>query len=106
MTENTSSDMEQPFMSHLLELRDRLLRAVLVVLVVFLVLFPFGNDIYHFIAEPLMAVMPEGTSMIATKVASPFLTPFKLSLIAAVFFSMPYLLYQLWGFIAPGLYAP
>ncbi|WP_295538557.1 twin-arginine translocase subunit TatC, partial [Thiolapillus sp.] len=80
MTENTSSDMEQPFMSHLLELRDRLLRAVLVVLVVFLVLFPFGNDIYHFIAEPLMAVMPEGTSMIATKVASPFLTPFKLSL--------------------------
>ncbi len=104
MTENTSSDMEQPFMSHLLELRDRLLRAVLVVLVVFLVLFPFGNDIYHFIAEPLMAVMPEGTSMIATKVASPFLTPFKLSLIAAVFFSMPYLLYQLWGFIAPGLY--
>ena len=105
MTENTSSDMEQPFMSHLLELRDRLLRAVLVVLVVFLVLFPFGNDIYHFIAEPLMAVMPEGTSMIATKVASPFLTPFKLSLIAAVFFSMPYLLYQLWGFIAPGLYA-
>ncbi|WP_293672663.1 twin-arginine translocase subunit TatC [Thiolapillus sp.] len=97
--------MEQPFMSHLLELRDRLLRAVLVVLVVFLVLFPFGNDIYHFIAEPLMAVMPEGTSMIATKVASPFLTPFKLSLIAAVFFSMPYLLYQLWGFIAPGLYA-
>jgi len=105
MTENTSSDIEQPFMSHLLELRDRLLRAVLVVLVAFLVLFPFGNDIYHFIAEPLMAVMPEGTSMIATKVASPFLTPFKLSLIAAVFVSMPYLLYQLWGFIAPGLYA-
>jgi len=105
MTDSTSSDIEQPFMSHLLELRDRLLRAVLVVLVVFLLLFPFGNDIYHFIAEPLMAVMPEGTSMIATKVASPFLTPFKLSLIAAVFFSMPYLLYQLWGFIAPGLYA-
>jgi len=75
MTENTSSDIEQPFMSHLLELRDRLLRAVLVVLVVFLVLFPFGNDIYHFIAEPLMAVMPEGTSMIATKVASPFSRP-------------------------------
>ncbi len=105
MTDSTSSDIEQPFMSHLLELRDRLLRAVLVVLVVFLVLFPFGNDIYHFIAQPLMAVMPEGTSMIATKVASPFLTPFKLSLIAAIFFSMPYLLYQLWGFIAPGLYA-
>ncbi len=99
-----STDIEQPFMSHLLELRDRLLRSVLVVLVVFLALFPFGNDIYVFIAEPLMKVLPEGTSMIATKVASPFLTPFKLSLIAAVFFSMPYLLYQLWGFVAPGLY--
>ncbi|HIE55427.1 MAG TPA: twin-arginine translocase subunit TatC [Chromatiaceae bacterium] len=99
-----STDIEQPFMSHLLELRDRLLRAVLVVLVIFLALFPFGNDIYVFIAEPLMKVMPEGTSMIATKVASPFLTPFKLSLIAAVFVSMPYLLYQLWGFVAPGLY--
>ncbi len=104
MSKDAATDIEQPFMSHLLELRDRLLRAVLVVLVVFLALFPFGNNIYHFIAEPLMAVMPEGTSMIATKVASPFLTPFKLSLIAAVFVSMPYLLYQLWAFIAPGLY--
>ena len=97
-------DQEQPFLSHLLELRDRLLRSVLVVAVVFLLLFPFGNDIYVFIAEPLMSVLPEGTSMIATRVASPFLTPFKLSLIAAIFLSMPYLLYQLWGFVAPGLY--
>ncbi len=97
-------DQEQPFLSHLLELRDRLLRSVLVVAVVFLLLFPFGNDIYVFIAEPLMKVLPEGTSMIATRVASPFLTPFKLSLIAAIFLSMPYLLYQLWGFVAPGLY--
>ncbi len=104
MSKDAATDIEQPFMSHLLELRDRLLRAVLVVLVVFLALFPFGNDIYHFVAEPLMAVMPEGTSMIATKVASPFLTPFKLSLITAVFLSMPYLLYQLWAFVAPGLY--
>jgi sec-independent protein translocase protein TatC len=68
------------------------------------VLFPFGNDIYTFIAEPLMKVLPEGASMIATRVASPFLTPFKLSLVAAVFLAMPYLLYQLWSFIAPGLY--
>ncbi len=104
MMDSASSGTEQPLMSHLLELRDRLLRAVLVVLVVFLALFPFGNDIYHFIAQPLMAVLPEGTSMIATQVASPFLTPFKLSLVAAVFLSMPYLLYQLWGFVAPGLY--
>lgn len=95
---------EQPFMTHLLELRDRLLRSVLAVLVLLLALFPFGNDIYTFIAEPLMKVLPEGTSMIATRVASPFLTPFKLSLVAAVFLAMPYLLYQIWSFIAPGLY--
>ena len=95
---------EQPFMTHLLELRDRLMRSVLAVLVLLLALFPFGNDIYTFIADPLMRVLPEGTSMIATKVASPFLTPFKLSLVAAVFLGMPYLLYQLWSFIAPGLY--
>jgi len=95
---------EQPFMSHLLELRDRLMRSVLAVLVLLLVLFPFGNDIYTFIAEPLMKVLPEGASMIATRVASPFLTPFKLSLVAAIFLAMPYLLYQLWSFIAPGLY--
>jgi len=95
---------EQPFMAHLLELRDRLMRSLLAVLILLLALFPFGNDIYTFIADPLMRVLPEGTSMIATKVASPFLTPFKLSLVAAVFLGMPYLLYQLWSFIAPGLY--
>lgn len=103
-TDQSTAEMEQPFLSHLVELRDRLLRMVLVVLVVFLFLFPFGNDIYRFVAEPLMAVLPEGTSMIATQVASPFLTPFKLSLVAAVFFAMPFILYQFWGFVAPGLY--
>jgi sec-independent protein translocase protein TatC len=95
---------EQPFIAHLIELRDRLMRMVLAVLAIFLVLFPFGNDIYVFVAEPLMKVLPEGTSMIATQVASPFLTPFKLALVAAVFLAMPYLLHQFWGFIAPGLY--
>jgi sec-independent protein translocase protein TatC len=95
---------EQPFISHLIELRDRLMRMVLAVLVIFLGLFPFGNDIYIFIADPLMKVLPEGTSMIATQVASPFLTPFKLALVSAVFLAMPYLLHQVWGFIAPGLY--
>jgi sec-independent protein translocase protein TatC len=95
---------EQPFLSHLIELRDRLMRMVLAVLAIFLVLFPFGNDIYIFVAEPLMKVLPEGTSMIATQVASPFLTPFKLALVAAVFIAMPYLLHQFWAFIAPGLY--
>lgn len=95
---------EQPFFSHLLELRDRLLRTVLVILVLFLGLFPFGNDIYHFVAGPLLEVMPEGTSMIATQVASPFLTPFKLSLMSAIFLAMPFVLYQAWSFVAPGLY--
>ncbi len=95
---------EQPFLSHLVELRDRILRMLIAVLVVFLVLFPFANDIYVYVAAPLMAQLPEGTSMIATQVASPFLTPFKLALVAAVFLSMPYLLYQFWAFVAPGLY--
>ncbi len=95
---------EQPFMSHLVELRDRLLRMVVAILLVFLVLFPFANEIYTFVAEPIRAQLPEGSQMIATQVASPFLTPFKLALVAAVFVAMPYLLYQLWGFVAPGLY--
>ncbi len=103
-SDTDSVDKEQPFISHLLELRDRLLRMVAAVFVVFLGLFPFANDIYLYVAEPLMAHMPEGTSMIATGVAAPFLTPFKLSLMAAVFLSMPFLLYQFWAFVAPGLY--
>jgi sec-independent protein translocase protein TatC len=103
MTDNSTLP-EQPFIGHLIELRDRLMRMVLAVLVIFLALFPFGNDIYVFVADPLMKVLPEGTSMIATQVASPFLTPFKLALVAAVFVAMPYLLHQFWGFIAPGLY--
>lgn len=96
---------EQPFVSHLIELRDRLMRMLVAVLVVFLVLFPFANDIYIYVATPLMAQLPEGTSMIATQVASPFLTPFKLALVSAVFLSIPYLLFQLWSFVVPGLYS-
>mgnify|MGYP001073358183 CR=1 FL=1 len=95
---------EQPFMSHLVELRDRLLHMVIAILLVFLVLFPFANEVYTFIAEPIRAQLPEGSQMIATQVASPFLTPFKLALVAAVFVAMPYLLFQVWGFVAPGLY--
>ena len=95
---------DQTFVSHLIELRDRLLRAVLAVLVIFLCLFAFANDIYAFVAEPLMRHMPAGTSMIATEVASPFLTPFKLTLVMSVFAAMPVILYQLWAFVAPGLY--
>ena len=95
---------EQPFISHLVELRDRLLRMIMAVAVMFLVLFPFANDLYTFVAEPIRAQLPEGSTMIATQVASPFLTPFKLALVAAVFLAMPYLLFQVWGFVAPGLY--
>lgn len=95
---------EQPFVSHLVEMRDRLIRMVAAVFVVFLGLFPFANQIYIYVATPLMEQLPEGTSMIATQVASPFLTPFKLALVAAVFLAMPYLLFQIWAFVAPGLY--
>lgn len=98
------SQASQPLVAHLIELRSRLIKALGCVLVVFLGLFSFANEIYEFVAEPLQRFMPEGTSMIATDVASPFLTPFKLTLYAAVFISMPVLLYQLWAFIAPALY--
>ena len=95
---------EQSFMSHLLELRDRLLRMVLAVLVLLVVLFPFGNDIFTVLSQPVVDALPEGSSMLATKVLSPFLTPLKLAFVAALMLAMPYLLYQLWGFVAPGLY--
>lgn len=105
-TENTvkPTEQEMSLIGHLLELRDRLVRAVIAIIVVFLVLFPFANDIYSFIAEPLTRYLPEGSSMMAIGVISPFLTPLKLALIASIFLSMPFLLYQLWGFIAPALY--
>jgi sec-independent protein translocase protein TatC len=99
-----SQEQELPFVSHLLELRDRLLRMVLVVLVVFVALFPFANEIYTYLADPLMQHLPEGSSMVAIEVASPFLIPFKLILMLSVVLTIPYLLYQIWGFIAPGLY--
>lgn len=104
--QETPGDQQQemPFLQHLVELRDRLLRVVLAVLVVFLCLFPFANDLYHILAEPLLRHMPAGTSMIATEVASPFLTPFKLSLVLAVFLAVPFILHQVWAFVAPGLY--
>lgn len=101
---NDFPPQDQTFVSHLVELRDRLLRAVLAVLIIFLGLFAFANDLYTFLAEPLLRYMPEGTSMIATEVASPFLTPFKLTLVLSVFAAMPVILYQLWAFVAPGLY--
>ena len=95
---------EDTLLSHLVELRSRLLKAGASILVVFLVLVPFSDDIFSSIALPLMEQLPEGSTMIATQVASPFLTPFKTTMFAALFLSMPVVLYQIWGFAAPGLY--
>ncbi|MEN8167106.1 MAG: twin-arginine translocase subunit TatC, partial [Pseudomonadota bacterium] len=102
--DSQSPSQEQPLVAHLLELRDRLLRMLLAVLVVFLVLFPFANDLYILVSEPLRQTLPEGSSMISTKPIDPFLIPFKLSLQLAIFIAVPFILYQFWGFVAPGLY--
>jgi sec-independent protein translocase protein TatC len=95
---------EGTLISHLLELRDRLLRATLAVCVAFLPLVFYSNQLFTLIARPLIEKLPEGTSLIATSVVAPFMAPLKLAMIAAVFAAMPYILYQLWAFIAPGLY--
>ncbi len=95
---------EQTLISHLIELRSRLLRGIMSILAVFLGLSFFANDIYHLVATPLLNQLPENSTMIATEVASPFLTPFKLTAFVALISCMPYLLYQTWAFIAPGLY--
>jgi len=95
---------EGTLISHLLELRTRLLRAAVAVAVAFVPLVFFSNQLFTLIARPLIEKLPEGTSLIATSVVSPFMTPLKLALIAAIFVAMPYVLYQVWAFIAPGLY--
>ncbi|TPH15783.1 twin-arginine translocase subunit TatC [Litorilituus lipolyticus] len=89
---------------HLLELRNRLLRSVLGVLIVFCCLVYFAQDIYQYLAQPLLSTMPAGAQMIATDVASPFFAPFKLTIVLSFFIAMPYILYQVWSFVAPGLY--
>lgn len=101
---NQSNDTEMPLVAHLRELRDRLLRSLLTVLVIFLALVYFANDIYTMAAAPMTAVLPDDSRMIAYEVASPFLAPFKLTLYIAFFLAMPVILYQLWSFIAPALY--
>lgn len=100
----TPNDKELPLVQHLIELRNRLLRIIIIVLVIFLGLFYFANDIYTLTAAPLQKFLPESTGMIATDVASPFLTPFKLTLFVAVLLAAPFILHQIWAFIAPGLY--
>lgn len=103
-TEDQQLGGEMTLVEHLVELRDRLLRCVLSVVVLLLLLFPFANELYTLLAKPLLRHLPEGASMIAIEVAAPFLTPFKLALVTAIFISMPLVLYQLWAFVAPGLY--
>lgn len=97
-------DAEQPLISHLVELRQRLMYVLLIILGLFLGLFYFANDLYTYLSAPLTALLPSGTSMIATDVTSPFFAPFKLTLVVAIFAAMPFILHQIWGFIAPGLY--
>ncbi|MDU6926720.1 Sec-independent protein translocase subunit TatC [Franconibacter helveticus 513] len=94
----------QPLISHLIELRKRLLNCILAVLVIFLALVYFANDIYQLVAAPLISQMPLGATMIATDVASPFFTPIKLTIMVSVILSAPVILYQVWAFIAPALY--
>ncbi|EJL6655473.1 twin-arginine translocase subunit TatC [Vibrio cholerae] len=100
----SSVEQTQPLISHLLELRNRLLKAVAAVMVIFIGLIYFSNEIYEFVSKPLVERLPAGATMIATDVASPFFTPLKLTLIAAVFLAVPFILYQVWAFVAPGLY--
>ncbi len=95
---------EGTLISHLLELRDRLIRAVIVVAIAFVPCAMFANELFTFVAHPLIEKLPKGATLIATSVISPFMTPFKLALWAGVFIAMPYILYQLWAFVAPGLY--
>lgn len=105
MTETTVTDSKTMTMvEHLIELRDRLLRILLITALLFVGMFPFANDLYAFVSAPLRVYLPESSTMIATEVASPFLTPFKLTLVLAIFAAMPFILYQVWTFIAPGLY--
>jgi len=92
-------------LGHLIELRNRLLRCVIAVIIVFAALAAFAQDIYHLLAKPLLAVLPENSSMIATDVAAPFFAPFKLTFIVAICFAIPYILLQVWQFIAPALYS-
>lgn len=101
---NAQVDAEAPLLSHLIEMRDRLLRVVIAVLLIFCAIFYFANDLYNIVATPLLEYMPEGTSMISTKPAGTFFTPMKLALVLSIFAAMPYILYQMWGFVAPALY--
>lgn len=99
-----TDDATQPLIGHLVELRTRLLRCIICILILLTCLLYFSNDIYHIVANPLISQLPKGSSMIATDIAAPFFTPIKLTAVVSIFISIPYILYQVWGFIAPALY--
>lgn len=101
---NPEGDQEQSFLSHLVELRQRLVRAVVAVLLTMLALMPWSKEIYTLLAKPMLSALPEGAHMIATGVVTPFLIPLKLTLMVALVLVLPYVLYQVWAFVAPGLY--
>jgi sec-independent protein translocase protein TatC len=98
------SEAEETFISHLIEMRDRLLRAVVVVVILFIALFPWAQDIYALLARPMLAALPQGGQMIATEVTTPFFVPVKVTLMAAFLLALPWVFYQIWAFVAPGLY--
>jgi len=104
MNETPEPSRETPLVEHLIELRDRLLRCLLAIGILVVAMFPFANRIYDYVSAPLRKFLPEGSSMIATDVASPFLAPFKLSFVMAILAAVPFILYQTWAFVAPGLY--
>ncbi len=98
------SEQQDTFISHLIELRTRLIRAIAVVLIVFICLFPWARDLYALMAQPLLASLPKGGQMIATDVVGVFVVPMKVTLVCAFLIALPYVLYQIWAFVAPGLY--
>ena len=103
MSQQKNPSEKLPLVQHLIELRRSLLRSVIAIAIFFLMLFPFADEIYNFIAAPIVQAIP-GSNLIAIGVISPFLTPLKMSLILAIYIAMPFLLYQLWMFVAPALY--
>jgi sec-independent protein translocase protein TatC len=105
LLEDSTQEPQETFISHLVELRERLIRALIAVGIVFLCLFPWSKDLYALLAQPLLAVLPKGGQMIATDVVGVFLVPMKVTLLMAFLIALPYVLYQIWAFIAPGLYA-
>ncbi len=104
MSEPSSESPQETFISHLIELRDRLLRSIIAVVVVLVCLFPWAKDIYAVLAAPLLKALPAGSTMIATDVTGTFLVPLKVTLVTALLIALPYVLWQMWAFVAPGLY--